>query len=90
MSIKLSYIKNNIINFDYALTLKKSLGISFLPHAKLPAETAKPFYYEKEHDTSYTATSYVVVFWIFPPFNLLIYCKKLIGRQKFTECINVL
>ena len=34
MNIKLSFAKNNMGNLDYALTLKKSLGTSFLIYAK--------------------------------------------------------
>ena len=33
MNIKLSFAKNDMANFDYTLTLKKSLGTGFLPHA---------------------------------------------------------
>ena len=33
MNIKLSFAKNDMANFDYDLTLKKSLGTSFLLYA---------------------------------------------------------
>ena len=33
MNIKLSFAKNDMANFDYTLTLKKSLGTGFLPYA---------------------------------------------------------
>ena len=48
MNIKFSLTKNDMANLDYALTLKKRLGTSFLLYAKKLVRTTKLKLVKKE------------------------------------------
>ena len=48
MTIKFSLTKNDMANFDYALTLKKRLGTGFLLYAKKLVRTTKLKLVKKE------------------------------------------